>query len=122
MALIDSTRWPLSMMRLARRRRRHGFCAVHFAFDRAQRFLEAINPSTVPAFVGGGQLALQALMASRQLGVAHGVSWQLVSVVSCWRPGRSSAVVKLLDLLLQTEAHFAYETDHMFAGAGRLAS
>jgi len=47
---------------------------LYFAFDRAQGFLEAIDPSAVPAFIGGGQLALQALMALGQLGVAHGAS------------------------------------------------
>jgi len=48
--------------------------------------------------------------------------WQSVSVVSCWRAGRSSVVVTLLDLLLLTKAHFAYKTNHRFGDAGRLAS
>jgi len=33
---------------------------------------------------------------------------------------RSSVVVKLLDLLLLTEVHFAYKTDHRFTDAGKL--
>jgi hypothetical protein len=48
--------------------------------------------------------------------------WQLVSIGELPAGRRSSVVVKLLDLLLLTEAHFAYKADHRFADATRLTS